>query len=118
VTSAEHHTLVRHIQGAYEQIILRAHAHGIQVIGATILPDSGSNYYHPGPSSEADRQAINQWIRTQGHFDGVIDFDKLMRDPSHPDRLLPAYDSGDHLHPSLAGYRIMGEAVPLSFFVH
>jgi lysophospholipase L1-like esterase len=118
VSAAEHGALVRRIEEAYQQIVLRAHAHGIKVIGATILPYTGSDYYHPGPSSEADRQAVNQWIRTPGHFDEIVDFDKVARDPAHPDRLLPAYDSGDHLHPSPAGYSAMGAAVPLSLFLH
>jgi lysophospholipase L1-like esterase len=113
---ADHAALLHRLQGAYEQIVVRAHAQGIKVIGATILPYSGSDYYHPGPSDEADRQAINQWIRAPGHFDAIVDFDKAMRDPAHPERLLPLYDSGDHLHPSPAGYRAMAEAVPLSLF--
>lgn len=116
VSPAEHALLVHRILGAYQQIIVRAHAQGIRVIGATITPDTGSDYYHPGPRSEADRQAINQWIRTPGNFDAVLDFDKAMRDPQHPDRLLPAYDCGDHLHPSPTGYRAMGDSVPLSLF--
>jgi lysophospholipase L1-like esterase len=66
--------------------------------------------------SEADRQAVNQWIRAGGHFDEVIDFDAVVRDPEHPDRLLPAFDCGDHLHPSPAGYKAMGEVIPLSLF--
>ncbi|HMK31417.1 MAG TPA: SGNH/GDSL hydrolase family protein [Terriglobales bacterium] len=114
--AGDHEALVRRIQAAYEQMVARAHTHGIRVIGATILPFVGSEFYHPGPSNEADRQAVNQWIRTPGHFDAVIDFDQLMRDPAHPDRLLPAFDSGDHLHPSPDGYAAMGEAVPLSLF--
>jgi lysophospholipase L1-like esterase len=118
VSTAEHSALVRRIEEAYQQVVLRAHAHGIKVIGATILPYTGSDYYHPGPASEADRQAINQWIRTPGHFDEVVDFDKVMRDPAHLERLLPEYDSGDHLHPSSAGYNAMGSAIPLSFFAH
>jgi lysophospholipase L1-like esterase len=118
VSGAEHSALVRRIEEAYQQVVLRAHAHGIKVIGATILPYTGSDYYHPGPASEADRQAINQWIRTLGHFDEVVDLDKVMRDPAHPDRLLPEYDSGDHLHPSPAGYNAMGNAIPLSLFAH
>jgi lysophospholipase L1-like esterase len=116
VPPAAHEALVRGAIGAYEQIVTRAHTHGIQVIGATILPFVGSEYYHPGPASEADRQAINQWIRAAGHFDAFIDFDKLTRDPEHPDRLLPAFDCGDHLHPSPAGYAAMAEAIPLSLF--
>ncbi len=116
VTPEQHAALVQRILGAYQQIIERARAHGLRVFGATITPYVGSNYYHPGPLSEADRTAINAWIRTPGHYDAVIDFDQVVRDPLHPDRLLPAYDSGDHLHPSPAGYRAMGDAVPLGLF--
>ncbi len=113
VSAEEHAALVGRIEGAYTQMIERAHAHGISVIGATILPYGGSKYYHPGPESEADRQAINAWIRAAGHFDAVVDFDQVTRDPEHQDHLLPAYDSGDHLHPGPAGYKAMGEAIPL-----
>jgi lysophospholipase L1-like esterase len=116
VSPAEHAALVQRMLAAYQQIILRAHAHGLHVIGATITPFAGSDYYHPGPLSEADRQAINHWIRFVGHFDAVIDFDAVVRDPQQPARLLPAYDSGDHLHPSPAGYRAMGNAIPLELF--
>ena len=116
VSAAEHDALVQRILAAYQQIVVRAHAAGIRVIGATITPYTGSDYYHPGPSSEADRETINQWIRTPGRFDDIVDFDKAVRDPSHPDRMLPAYDSGDHLHPSPAGYHAMGDAVPLLLF--
>ena len=112
----QHAALVEHVIAAYEQIIARAHAHGLRVYGATITPYEGSDYYHPGPLSEADRQAVNVWIRADGHFDAVIDFDAAVRDPEHPDQLLPAYDCGDHLHPSPAGYKAMGEAIPLSLF--
>jgi lysophospholipase L1-like esterase len=113
---AEHAQLVGRIIAAYEQIITRAHAHNLRVIGGTILPYVGSDYYHPDAASEADREAVNAWIRTPGHFDRVIDFDVMMRDPARPDRLLPAFDSGDHLHPSPAGYAAMANAVPLSIF--
>jgi lysophospholipase L1-like esterase len=116
VAPAEHAVLVRRVFAAYQQMIMRAHAHGLRVIGATITPYTGSDYYHPGPLSEADRQTVNRWIRDAGHFDAVIDFDKVVRDPHQPDRLLPAYDCGDHLHPSPAGYRAMGEAIPLGLF--
>jgi len=116
VPAADHAALVQRIQSAYEQIIARAHAHGLRVYGATITPYVGSGYYHPGPASEADRQAINQWIRAGGHFDEVIDLDAVERDPQHPDRLVPAFDCGDHLHPSPAGYKAMGDAIPLALF--
>ncbi len=116
VPEAQHVLLVHRIEAAYEQMIARAHAHGIEVIGATITPYMGSDYYHPGPRSEADREAVNAWIRTPGHFDAVLDFDKAMRDPEHPDRLRLEYDCGDHLHPSPRGYEAMGDAVPLELF--
>ena len=117
VPRGEHDELVHRIIGAYQQMIVRAYTRDIKVLGATITPFVGSNYYHPGPASEADRQAINKWIRTPGHFDAVIDFDQITRDPAHPECLLPAFDSGDHLHPSPAGYAAMAQAVPLSLFV-
>ena len=116
VTAAEHAALVRRVVAAYQQVIARAHAHGLRVYGATITPYVGSTYYHPGPMSEADRQAVNQWIRTGGHFDALIDFDAVVRDPQHPDQLLPIYDCGDHLHPSPAGFKAMGDAVLLDLF--
>lgn len=116
VPKTAHTAIVNGIIAAYSQMIQRAHEHGIEAIGATILPYTGSRYYHPGSMSEADREAINRWIRTPGHFDAVIDFDKIMRDPAQSDRLRPAYDSGDHLHPSPEGYRVMGDAIPLSLF--
>ncbi len=115
---ASHTAMVASIEAAYAQMIARAHAHGILVFGATITPYGRSGYYHPFPSDEVDRQAINAWIRAAGHFDGVVDFDAVVRDPQHPDQLLPSFDCGDHLHPSSAGYKAMGEAVPLSLFAH
>lgn len=116
VPQSEHDDLVRRMIAAYEQIIERAHAHGIAVFGATILPFVGSAYYHPSSGSEADRQKVNHWIRARGHFDAVIDFDKVTRDPEQPNCLLPKFDSGDHLHPSPAGYAAMADAIPLSLF--
>lgn len=116
VSEAQHSALVQRVVSAYQQIVMRAHAHGLRVVGATITPYVGSAYYHPGPLSEADRQAVNTWIRAGGNFDAVVDFDSVVRDPQHPDQLLPAYDCGDHLHPSPAGYRAMGDAIPLAVF--
>jgi lysophospholipase L1-like esterase len=115
-TDAQHEELVRGMIGAYRQMVVRARAHGIKVIGATLGPFVGSEYYHPGASSELDRQVVNAWIRAPGNFDAVIDFDKVLVDPARPDRLRAGYDSGDHLHPSPAGYRAMAEAVPLELF--
>ena len=116
VPAAAHADLVHRVESAYEQVITRAHAAGLEVFGATITPFMGSEYYHPPATTEADRQALNEWIRAPGHFDAVIDFDKVVRDPQQPERILPAYDSGDHLHPSVAGYKAMGETVPLAPF--
>jgi lysophospholipase L1-like esterase len=115
-TSADHAALVHNVTAAYQQMIDRAHAHGIRVYGATILPYAGSMYEKRDPAGEADRKAINDWIRTTGHFDAVIDLDQALRDPAHPEQMVPAYDKGDHLHPSVAGHAAMAEAVPLSLF--
>jgi lysophospholipase L1-like esterase len=113
--SAEAHAaLVARVIGAYRQMVAKARSHGIKAIGATILPYAGSGYYHPDAANEADRKAINDWIKAPGHFDGVVDFDSVMRDPARPNYLLPAYDSGDGLHPSVAGYQAMADAVPLA----
>lgn len=96
------------IIAALRQIAERAHAHGIRVFGATLTPFEGA--FYETPDGEAEREAMNQWIRTSGAFDGVVDFDKVTRDPSDPKRFLPADDSGDHLHPADAGYKAMGHA--------
>src|SRR5690606_35783907 len=88
---------------AYQQVIDRAHARGVKVAGATLTPYEGAGYF--SPEGEAIRQAVNQWIRTSGAFDAVIDFEAATRDPAQPGRFLPAYDPGDHLHPNDAGYQ-------------
>ena len=85
------------------------------MIGATITPFGGSGYGR-SPANEADREKINAWILTPGHFDAVIDFAKVIADPQDPSRIAPQFDSGDHLHPSPAGYRAMGESIPLTLF--
>jgi lysophospholipase L1-like esterase len=100
---------------AYRQIIARAKAHGIRVIGATLTPYEGAGFYWSA-DGEADRQTVNKWIRTSGCFDAVIDFDAVTRDPKDPARLSAAVDSGDHLHPSVAGYKIMADSVDLELF--
>jgi len=99
----------------YRQIVDRAHAHDIRVLGATILPFEGFAAYFTA-DAESTRRKINEWIRTSRTFDAVIDFDAITRDPAAPSRLSAAVDGGDHLHPSAAGYRIMGEAVDLALF--
>lgn len=116
VTPAQHAALVERVIAAFQQMTARAHAHGLRIIGATITPYVGSSYYHPGVLSEADRQAVNRWIRAAGNFDAVVDFDSVVRDPQHLDQLLSAYDCGDHLHPSPAGFKAMGDSIPLSLF--
>jgi lysophospholipase L1-like esterase len=99
------------------QMIEQAHELGVKVIGGTMTPFEGTAFGHYfTPEKEVKRKAINEWIRSSGAFDGVADFDKAVRDPDHPDRMLAAYDSGDHLHPKDAGYKAMGEAVDLSLF--
>jgi lysophospholipase L1-like esterase len=98
----------------HKQLIDRAHARGLKIYGATLTPYEGAAYY--SPEGEAKRQALNNWIRTSKAYDGVIDFDMVTRDPAAPTKFLPAYDSGDHLHPGDAGYKAMGDAVDLALF--
>jgi lysophospholipase L1-like esterase len=98
----------------FKQIIERAHAHGIKVAGATILPVEGVNTYTE--NGEAIRQAVNQWIRTSGAYDAVIDFDAAVRDPDNPKRLRAAFDPGDHVHPNDAGNEAMAAAIDVSMF--
>jgi lysophospholipase L1-like esterase len=99
---------------AQKQMIERAHIHGIKAIGATLLPYGGAPYY--SEQGEAIRQAVNQWIRTGGAYDAVVDFDAKLRDPHNPTQLNPAYYISDHLHPNDAGYKLMAETVDLSLF--
>jgi lysophospholipase L1-like esterase len=97
------------------QLVGRAHEHGLTMLGCTISP-MGGNTSLPGfdtPEHEAAREALNQWIRTSGVFDGVVDGDLVLRDPSHPRCLLPAYDSGDHLHPNIAGGVAVASSIEL-----
>lgn len=108
---------VNDLIGAYIQLIARAHARGIRIIGATLTPFEGAaipGYY--SETKEATRQAINAWIRTSGTFDGVIDFDAVLRDPKHPSRMQTRYVSHDHLHPTDVGYQAMADAIDLSLF--
>jgi lysophospholipase L1-like esterase len=96
----------------YQRIIRLAHTAGIRIFGGTLTPFRGASYWtHRG---EAEREAINRWIRSRGAFDGVVDFARAIRDPRDAERLAPAYDSGDHLHPNADGYRTMANAVHLA----
>jgi lysophospholipase L1-like esterase len=99
---------------AMNQMIVRAHAHGIAVFGCTLTPYHGAGY--STDNGEAIRKAVNDWIRTGGAFDGVVDFEAAVRDPNHPDSFLPANDPGDHLHPNDAGYKAMGDSIDLKLF--
>jgi lysophospholipase L1-like esterase len=98
----------------YAQMAERAHMHGIKVYMATLTPYTGAGYM--SPAGEEVRVALNKWIRTTSQIDGYIDFEKATADPAHPDTFLPAYDHGDHLHPSDPGYKAMGDAIDLSLF--
>jgi lysophospholipase L1-like esterase len=98
----------------YRQIITRAHAHGIKVIGATIMPEEGV----PTASARGEeiRQTVNRWIRAKGNFDAVVDFDAVVRDPERPARLKLQFDPGDHIHPNDAGNQEMADAFELNLF--
>jgi lysophospholipase L1-like esterase len=100
----------------YEQLIERAHARRLRIVGATLLPFQGADFYTA--AREATREAVNEWIRTSGAFDAVIDFDAVTRDPASPLSLRPAYSSPDHLHPNDAGYRAMAAAISLPMLLN
>ena len=99
---------------AHEQMVERAHAHGLKMFGATLTPFEGAAYFTP--AGELKRQAFNTWMRSNKLYDGLIDFDAAVRDPQNPTKMLPRYDSGDHLHPNDAGYEAMGSAIDLKLF--
>jgi lysophospholipase L1-like esterase len=106
----------------YKQLIDRAHAQGIRIVGATLTPFTDTfkgmpteGYYTP--EKEKIRQSVNEWIRTSGAFDGIIDFDKATEDPAKPGYIRADYDCGDHLHPNDAGYKAMADAVDLNMLV-
>lgn len=109
----------RQMIGAYRRIIAVARRRGIKVILATLLPNEGAEAHTPGyysAAGERARQAVNRWIRSAHAADAVLDWDRVMRDPSHPSRLNPAYDTGDRLHPNDAGYKAMARAIDLKLF--
>jgi lysophospholipase L1-like esterase len=99
---------------AFTQMVSRAHEHGVKVFGATLTPYKGAGYF--SDAGEKIRQDLNEWIRSGGVVDGVIDFDQITRDPANPAVFSSEADSGDHLHPADAGYKIMGSAIDLSMF--
>ena len=89
---------------------------GMKICGATLTPFGGAPRPYQSVAGETKRRAVNAWIRTAGAFDAVVDFEQVTRDPAHPDRFLPAFDSGDHLHPSDAGYKAMAASIDLRLF--
>ncbi|WP_203228900.1 SGNH/GDSL hydrolase family protein [Lautropia dentalis] len=102
----------------FRQLAEQTRARGVRIIGATLPPFEGAlpdtpldNYYHP--DKDVLRRQLNDWIRHSGTFDAVTDFDAVLRDPQHPARMAPPFDSGDHLHPGDAGNRAMAGAVDL-----
>ena len=113
-TNCDLEQLTHDILQAYQQIIMRAHSHHIRVYGGTILPFKGSSY--STPETERARQAVNQWIRESGWFDAVLDFEAATRDPQDPTHLALSKDSGDHLHPSNAGYQALADSINLKLF--
>jgi lysophospholipase L1-like esterase len=94
-------------------LIVRAHKKGIKIWGATLLPFGGTEWPFHSASGEEKRQSINAWIRTGGAFDAVLDFEQVVRDPVHPNRIAPSIDSGDHLHPNDAGYKAIAASIDL-----
>ena len=114
LTAPEDDINAQQLEFALKQIADAAHEHGIKAIGATLTPYGGANYY--SEKGEQVREAVNDWIRTSGTFDGVIDFDQITRDPQKPTWFNPAYDSGDHLHPGDEGYKAMGAGIDLKLF--
>ena len=108
------------IIAAYRQVIARLHDAGLKIYGCTLTPFAVTNavpgYYTD--AGETKRQTVNDFIRTSGEFDGVIDFEAAVRDGSNPPQILPQYDSGDHLHPNDAGYQAMANAINLKLFKH
>jgi len=106
------HVTVEQVEAGLRALADRAHARGIRIWAGTLTPLAGTKDFY-SETVERQRQAVNAWIRTAGVFDAVVDFDAALRDPQDPTRLNPAYDSGDHLHPNEAGYRVMAQQVDL-----
>jgi lysophospholipase L1-like esterase len=122
-TPASEQVTVAAIVDGYRRLIARAHEAGLRVIGTTLTPFEGARFTGAGldvvtysPERDRQRQAVNEWIRTARAFDAVVDFDAVVRDPGRPTRLLPAFDSGDHLHVNDSGNQAQANAIPLSLF--
>jgi lysophospholipase L1-like esterase len=105
---------VAELIAGHRQMIDRARARGLRVYGATLTPFEGAAYWTP--EGEAKRQALNEWIRTSGAYDAVIDFSAATQDPARPTRMRAEHDSGDHLHPGPAGYTAMANSINLELF--
>jgi len=110
------HVSAQQIIDGMKVLIARAHKKGTKMWGATLLPFNNIKGLAHLEGAEAKRQTVNAWIRTAGKFDAVADFDRVIRDPAHPTRFLPAFDSGDHLHPNDAGYAAMAASLDLRLF--
>lgn len=106
---------VAEIIAGMRNLISRAHVDGLRIYGGTLTPFRGFTFYYT-EAAEAKRQAVNDWIRTSGEFDAVIDFDAVLRDEAERQQLRPEYDSGDHIHPNAAGYNAMADAVDVALF--
>jgi lysophospholipase L1-like esterase len=109
---------VNDLIAGHRQLIARAHARGLKAYGVTITPFEGTtiapDYW--SPEGEAARQAFNRWLRTSGEYDGVIDFESVLRDPAEPTKVAPKFSAPDHLHPNDAGYEALGNAVDVGLF--
>lgn len=114
LTAPEDEVTAQFLEQGLKQIADAAHEHGIKAFGATLTPYGGAGY--SSEKGEQVREAVNDWIRTSGTFDGVIDFDQMTRDPQNPTHFNPADDSGDHLHPGDTGYKTMGGGIDLKLF--
>jgi lysophospholipase L1-like esterase len=114
LADAKQKVTAEQITAGMKALVDRAHARGVKVYGATLLPRDGGRFGWDG--HRPIREAVNSWIRTSGVFDAVIDFDRIVQDPAQPGRLRPAFDSGDHTHPNDAGYAAMAAAVDLRLF--
>ena len=114
--SGTQNSLAIRLQQAYGQIARDCHAAGIKTIGATIAPFSGSGQSYSNPAREQTRVRGNNWILNSGTFNATVDFGVVLADPAQKSQLAREYDGGDHLHPNVAGFQAMADAVPLDFF--